>query len=92
MRKLVLLVVLALMIFTLSVGVVFAHDDIGLGGTDNAESHGAGRPVGDHLIGDGAVEGDVPGEPGFENGFQNPDSNAFDAIANNPLCPLHDLP
>jgi hypothetical protein len=41
-------------------------------------------PVGSHLL------GDVPGAPGFENGFApRPGSGAGLAIANNPNCPAH---
>ncbi len=62
MRKLVLLVVLALLIFTLSVGVVaFANDDTGETGTEDAKAHGAGAPVGSNIS-----------DPGYENGFGNP--------------------
>ena len=43
-------------------------------------------PVGSHLL------GDVPGAPGSENGFQNPNSNAITAIAKNPNCPAHYAP
>lgn len=57
-----------------------AHPDQSDDGIANAESNGAGAPVGSHIA-----------EEGFINGFAS-DSNAFDAIAKNPLCPLHPDP
>ncbi len=39
---------------------------------------GATAPVGSNIS-----------DSGFENGFGNPNSNAFVAIARNPRCPLH---
>lgn len=82
MTKLVRLLVqmsMLILLFTLNVVVAFAdepHDNGG--GIATAEGAGAGAPVGSNIS-----------DQGFENGFGNENSNAFGAIANNPLCPLH---
>ena len=79
--RLLILMSMLVLLLALNVGVAFADHPV-----DGAIDAGAFRPVGNHLV------GDVPGEPGFENGFGNTNSNAFTAIANNPLCPLHQPP
>ncbi len=81
-RRLIVFASVLGVVMALNVGVAFAAPDgaPGLVPLDDA------RPVGDHLL------GDVPGAPGGENGFGNPNSNALVAIANNPLCPAHPHP
>ncbi len=54
-------------------------------GINNAAFAGAFAPVGSHLRAP-----DAPGEPGEENGLENPNSSALDGLANNPLCPLNE--
>ncbi len=87
MRKLAVAVVLAAVMFGgMGTGVAFA--DHGNGSWEDATGHTDGGvgvpPVGSHL-----VSSTAPGHPGFVNGFGNVNSNAGDAIANNPNCPLH---
>lgn len=72
---------LVLLVFAMSVGIASA-DGPHLGDDTNDLDDSA--PVGQRIVGE-----DEPGHPGSENGFDNEKSNAFDAIANNPLCPLH---
>ncbi len=56
-----------------------AHPDQSDAGLANALGN-TGPPVGSHIS-----------DRGLEKGFGG-DSNAFDAIAHNPLCPLHGVP
>ncbi len=48
-----------------------------------------GNSAAGHAYAPCAPVGSNIADQGFANGFGNPNSNAFDAIANNPLCPLH---
>ena len=50
--------------------------------TDNAYA-----PIGSHL----STDETVGSNHGRVNGIQNPMSNAAVAVANNPLCPFHDV-
>ena len=85
-RSLRILIVLAstfAMVLVLNVGVAFAHP----GGAEDAftaNSLDNSAPVGSNIGPAAATD-----HPGFVNGFQNSNSNAFNAIAGNPLCPLH---
>ncbi len=63
-----------------------AHPDQSDAGIANAELHGAGAPVGNHISDQGRANG------GFPPNFENEHSNAGVAIGNNPLCPLHPNP
>ncbi len=80
-KILVLFGSLVLLVFAMNVGMASA-DGPHLGDDTNGLDDSA--PVGQRIVPD-----DAPGHPGAVNGFDNENSNATDAIANNPLCPLH---
>lgn len=75
------LMLLMLMTFVVNVETASA-DGPHLGDDTNGLDDSA--PVGTHIVPE-----DAPGHPGAVNGFGNVNSSANDAIANNPLCPLH---
>ena len=79
LRKLLVLLSMVVVISMLSMGVAFAHP---VGAEDAFTANGLNNRA---PVGSNALDPDFPG--GF-NGFFN-DSNAFDAIAANPLCPAH---
>ena len=75
MTKLVrLLILMSVLVLLLAMNVGVAFASNTGPGTENGPS----APVGSNIS-----------TQGFVNGFVNPNSNAFTAIANNPLCPLH---
>jgi hypothetical protein len=65
-----------LIVFASVLGVVMALN-VGVAFAHEVPG-GATAPVGSNIS-----------DSGFENGFGNPNSNAFVAIARNPRCPLH---
>lgn len=76
---------MVILVLALNLGVAFAHEphDSGGGTAKNDDS----APVGSNILPpDQSIN---PGGAGGLNGFLNPNSNALDAIANNPLCPAH---
>ncbi len=77
LRRLIVFASVLGVVMALNVGVAFAHPDApGLVPLDES------APVGSNIS-----------AAGLENAFVgNPNSNAFTAIANNPLCPLHPHP
>ncbi len=75
-KILVLFVSLVLLVFAMNVGIASAD----------------GPHLGDDTNGldDSAPVGSNASDEGLSNGFNdNDNSNAVDAIANNPLCPAH---
>jgi hypothetical protein len=98
-RKILLLVTFVgamVLLFALGVGVASADHSGGTEWTcDEAQNGGGCAPGSRNPIGPAAEHALAPvgrniSEQGFVNGFDgNPNSNAFNAIANNPLCPFH---
>ena len=88
---------LLLMVFAVNVGIASADHPGGTEWTCNVDQEGGGcAPRDRNPIGPAAVNALAPvgrniSPQGNENGFGNPNSNALVAIANNPLCPLHQV-
>ncbi len=78
-KILVLFGSLMLLLFVMSVGIASAD-----------EPHDASDGRGTQALDDSAPVGSNASDEGLSNGFNdNDNSNAVDAIANNPLCPAH---
>lgn len=84
LRKLIVFASMLVLMMAMSTGVAYADHGGNSPHFEDTTAETATAPVGSHLLAPGA-----PGSPGAENGFDNPNSGAFDAIAKNPNCPLH---
>ena len=98
-KLLIVFASLLTLVFALNLGVASAdHPGNGVQWTCD-EPQGGGTPClpdDRNSIGPAAENALAPvgrniSGSGLENGFGNENSNAFDAIANNPLCPFHDV-
>ncbi len=83
------LVLLMLMTFVVNVETASAHPDANPNFQGEHADDPSPSPVGKHLGAGPVPDPTVPGYPGLENGLENENSSALDALAQKPNCPLH---